>query len=178
MVNAGVLALKDHAQALNHCSADLLCVGCLVRFRFTTVYSCLSSMAFDIANDYMTKGPSEVLSNGMRAIDLTAVAPRHEYHMRRLVELGAIAKIAFPMSNIANNSPARSMFLKRILAGDCPRCLYWSSTEYDDANPTVLDVWCELADREEWTLFLQRENELAGQKPEQRVADEALDQPF
>ena len=160
--------------------ALLICCALAVLYGFASRPFTLAyhRWRFDIANDYMTKGPSEVLSNGMRAIDLTAVAPRHEYHMRRLVELGAIAKIAFPMSNIANNSPARSMFLKRILAGDCPRCLYWSSTEYDDANPTVLDVWCELADREEWTLFLQRENELAGQKPEQRVADEALDQPF
>lgn len=133
---------------------------------------------FDIANEYMINGPSNVDSNGMLVTDITTVAPRHEYHMKKLVELGAIAKIEFPMTNITNDSPGRSLFLKKLLAGRCPRVLYWSSTEHSDSNPMVLDVWCELTDRENWTEFLQRENKHAGETPEQRVADEALEQPL
>jgi hypothetical protein len=39
-----------------------------------------------------------------------------------------------------------------------------------DARPIVLDVWCELADRETWVAFPQRKSELAVEKPAQRVA--------
>lgn len=122
---------------------------------------------FDIANDYMTKGPSQVDSNGILAIDLTTVGPWHEYHMRRLVDLEEIAKIEFSMTNIANNSPRRSIFLKKMLARDCPRSLYWSSTDHSDSKPMILDVWCELIDRENWSTFLQSENKKAEEVPEQ-----------
>ncbi|MCG8652775.1 MAG: hypothetical protein MI861_23245 [Pirellulales bacterium] len=121
---------------------------------------------FDVANEYMTNGPTEIDSNGFVGIDVTNVAPIHEHHMARLVELEEIAAIEYTLTNIRNDSPSRSKFAKDLLAGDCPPALYWMSDAPSDSTPMVLQVWCELENEAEWQTFLEKRNELAAKKPE------------
>lgn len=125
---------------------------------------------FNALNDYITNGSTTVNSNGFAYIDVTKAGPEHEYHMRRLVEMGVIAKIEFELPNIVGKSPERSSFFKKLLAKDCPKALYWSSVEPTNPTPTVVEVWCEHDDREDWILFLETENKLRETAPEQSHA--------
>ena len=121
---------------------------------------------FDVANEYMTNGPTEVDSYGFVTIDVTDVAPVHEHHMTRLVELEQIAAIEYTLTNIRNDSPSRSKFEKDLLAGHCPPALYWMSDAPSDSTPMVLEVWCELEHETEWRTFLDEANKLAAEEPE------------
>jgi hypothetical protein len=125
---------------------------------------------FNTLNDYITNGPTAINSNGLAYIDVTKAGPEHEYHMRRLVELGVIAKIEFTLTNAVGKSPERSNFFRKLLANDCPKYLYWSSVEPTTPTPTVVDVWCEIENKEDWISFLETENKLAETSPEQNIA--------
>lgn len=126
---------------------------------------------FNTLNEYITN-PVSVDSNGRSNVDVTKAGPEHEYHMRRLVELGVIAKTEFVMTNMVGSSRERSRFFEKLLAKDCPKFLYWSSVDQASPMPTVLDVWCELDDRADWIAFLELENKLVEAPPEQHIAPE------
>jgi len=101
-------------------------------------------------------GPARV-SDGFRVVDVDSEAERvYEHHRARLRELGVLGRRDYHFRHLQAPTAQSKHFFQKLLRGDCPSCIDFSSTCPSSTQPISLTVWCWKADANEWDAFIER----------------------
>ncbi len=77
------------------------------------------------------------------------------YHLERLVDLGAIKKVEYEFVSIENATPEAQSILERLIDRTGPTYIQFQSPVGEPDTPLELTLWLDPADESAWRSFLQ-----------------------
>jgi hypothetical protein len=80
-----------------------------------------------------------------------------DFHRDQLVSVGAYEEVRHTFSDVESTSPKAKAFVKKLISGECPHYIEWSSPAGKAGSPLEVEILCRPEDTQAWNNFLKKE---------------------